>query len=45
MYHVHDHLSRCRRDRNILFATLGVGFYGALALTVLCHSAWLSLWH
>ncbi len=40
---IHDHLSRCRQDRNVLFTTIGVGFYGTLTLAVLCHSAWLSL--
>lgn len=45
MYFLHGHVSRCRRDRNVLFTTIGVGFYGTLAVAVLCHSAWLSLSH
>ena len=45
MHPVHDHRSRCRQDRDVSFATIGVGVYGTLAPAVLCHSAWPSLGH
>ncbi|WP_331327956.1 hypothetical protein [Methylobacterium fujisawaense] len=40
----HRHLDRCRQDRNVMFATLGIGFYGSLTLLVLAYDL-LSTWH
>jgi len=37
-------LDRCRRDRNVMFATLGIGFYGLLTLLVLAYDL-MSIWH
>lgn len=45
MYLFQNHLIRCSQDRTTLFTTIGVGFYATLALAVLCHAVWLSLWH
>lgn len=41
---VQRHLDRCRQDRNAMFATLGIGFYGSLTLLVLAYDL-LSIWH
>ena len=40
---VHRHLDRCRADRHVMAATIGVGFYGTLTLAVLAYDL-LSLW-
>lgn len=44
MTRVQSHLDRCRQDRNAMFATLGIGFYGSLTVLVLAYDL-LSTWH
>lgn len=42
---VHRHLDRCRHDRPVMCATIGVGFYGTLALATLTYTALSAVWH
>ena len=42
---INRHYDRCRHDRHVMCATLGVGFYGTLALAVTAYSALLSICH
>lgn len=41
---IQRHFDRCRLDRHVLYATLGVGFYGTLSLAVLVYSALDAVW-
>lgn len=39
------HIDRCRHDRPVMFATIGVRFYGMLTLATLAYSALSAVWH
>ena len=41
---VQKHFDRCRLDRPVLYATVGIGFYGTLTLAVLVYSALEAVW-
>lgn len=41
---LHRHLLSCREDRNLLYTTLGLGFWSLLSLASLAVSGIVVLW-
>lgn len=41
---IQRHIERCRHDRPVMCATIGVGFYGSLTLAALAYTALISVW-
>ncbi len=44
MVTIQQHLDRCRQDRTSLYTTLGLGFWGGLALVGLLATAMAAVW-